>query len=969
MIKFPKIRLAAKVGLLYLLFSTLWIIFSDMIVAGFTEDAETITKLQTSKGWLFVFLSAVLIFILIKREMIKQEIINQELLQNTDRFNSIVNNLLEGGQLIGFDWRYLYLNKVAEKHNRRPNETLLGKRVMDIWLGIEKQPVFHAEKICMEQRIPQLLENNFEFPDGTSGWFEIQIVPVPEGIFILSIDISERKKSETAILKAAHNLQESNTKLAAAYQNLELSEVKYRELFMNNPQPMWIYDLKTLAFLMVNDAAVHQYGYSHEEFLQMTLMDIRPTEEVDSLLENITTKTDEYQQSSPWQHRLKSGEVIFVEITSHELIYQGRKARFVMAQNITQRLIAESELRLQSAALNSAANSILITDMNGTIVWVNPAFEKSSGYSFAEAMGKTPGELIRSGVHNQEFYKSMWNTILEGNIWRGEIVNRSKNGTLFTVEESITPVMDSKGKITHFVSIRQDITDRKKAEKDLYESEERLRLALNATNQGLFDLNVQTGEAVVNDMYALMLGYDPEQFVETIDQWKDRLHPDDLDRVSHKFADYIQGKIPEYRVEFRQKTANGDWKWLLAIGKIVEYDLNQKPLRMLGTHTDITESKHSQIEIKRLLEESERRLNRLSALRNIDIVIMTNPELKTTLNLIIQQVIQHLEVDAASILLFDKSNQEFSFVSGYGFQTQKIQDGKVNLGESLAGKAAVEQKMLYIPDIEQQNIDQRFFEILQEEGVTTYLGLPLFVKGKLMGILEVFHRSKFSPTQEWFDFYETLGGQAAIAIENAQLFGNLQKSNIELIQAYEATITGWSMAMDLKDQETENHTLRVMELMLNLCKKLNFSEERLIHVRHGALLHDIGKMGVPDQVLLKTGKLTDEEWVKMREHPIHAYNMLYPIEYLRPALDIPYLHHERWNGSGYPLGLKGEEIPLVARLFAIIDVYDALTSDRPYREAWSREKTIGYIQENSNILFDPELVTIFLDYLNEEKST
>ena len=652
MIKFPKINLAARIGLLYLLFSTLWIIFSDKIVAGFTQDAEKITELQTYKGWIFVFLSAMLIYLLIKHEMKKQQKIHQDLVQNTERFNSIVNNLLEGGQLIGFDWRYLYLNKMAEKHNRRPNEELLGNRVMDMWPGIENNPVFPAEKICMEQRIPQLLENEFEFPDGYRGWFELQIIPVPEGIFILSIDITERKKAENARLIAAQKLKESNINLAKAYHSLELSEEKYRELFMNNPQPMWVYDLETLAFLMVNDAAVHQYGYTHEEFLKMTLLDIRPSGETDSLLDNIKTNTEEYQQSSPWTHRLKNGDIIFVEITSHKLTYQGRNARFVMAQNITRRLQAESELKLQSTALNSAANSILITDVTGKIVWVNPAFEKSSGFSFDEAMGKTPGTLIRSGVQNKEFYKNMWKTILQGEVWRGEVVNRNKNGILFIVDESITPVKDSSGKITHFVSIRQDITERKKTEKELYENEERLRLALMATNQGLFDLNVQTGEAVVNDMYAIMLGYDPEQFDETNDRWKERLHPEDLERVSQNYADYIQGKIPEYRVEFRQQTANGDWKWLLAIGKIVEYDRNQKPLRMLGTHTDITESKHNQLEIARLLEESERRLKRLSALRNIDMVIMTNLELKSTLNIITQQVITHLNVDATSILLF-----------------------------------------------------------------------------------------------------------------------------------------------------------------------------------------------------------------------------------------------------------------------------------------------------------------------------
>ncbi len=227
-------------------------------------------------------------------------------------------------------------------------------------------------------------------------------------------------------------------------------------------------------------------------------------------------------------------------------------------------------------------------------------------------------------------------------------------------------------------------------------------------------------------------------------------------------------------------------------------------------------------------------------------------------------------------------------------------------------------------------------------------------------MLEVYHRAPFHPEPDWIDVLETLAGQAAIAVESAQLFETLQRSNADLSVAYDATIEGWSRALDLRDKETEGHTLRVSEVTMQLAKAMGIGDAELVHIRRGALLHDIGKMGVPDSILLKPGKLTDEEWVAMRKHPQLAYGMLVPIAYLKPALDIPYCHHEKWDGTGYPRGLIGEQIPLAARLFAIVDVWDALCSDRPYRPAWPEHKVLEHIRSLSGTHFDPNVVREFL---------
>jgi putative nucleotidyltransferase with HDIG domain len=189
---------------------------------------------------------------------------------------------------------------------------------------------------------------------------------------------------------------------------------------------------------------------------------------------------------------------------------------------------------------------------------------------------------------------------------------------------------------------------------------------------------------------------------------------------------------------------------------------------------------------------------------------------------------------------------------------------------------------------------------------------------------------------------------------------NLERSNLELRLAYNTTLEGWAKALELRDFETQGHSRRVTELAIQVARALGIPEDELVHVHRGALLHDIGKMGIPDHILLKNGPLDDEEWQIMQQHPVYAYEMLSPIEFLRPALDIPRYHHEKWDGTGYPYGLRGEEIPLPARIFAIIDVWDALLSDRPYRAALDESVVLDHIQAQIGKHFDPRVAQAFL---------
>jgi len=387
--------------------------------------------------------------------------------------------------------------------------------------------------------------------------------------------------------------------------------------------------------------------------------------------------------------------------------------------------------------------------------------------------------------------------------------------------------------------------------------------------------------------------------------------------------------------------------------------LSKNEINLLNTITQMT---GNAIHRAQLYSRSEKQVERLTSLHDVDIAIGASFDLRTTLDVIIDHVVNQLKVDAASILLYNPFTQTLDFSVGRGFRTSAYLGMSIRLGQSLPGKASLENRMQIIPDIDESEQIPKF---ISQEGFLSYFNVPLNAKGQIKGVLEVFMRTPYDPSPDWLEFLSSLGGQTAIAIDNAQLFSNLQRSNIELELAYDTTLEGWGKALEIRDQETEGHTRRVTEMTLKLARELGLDGEELIQIRRGAFLHDIGKMGIPDEILRKPGTLTDQEWVIMRKHVEYAFALLNPIEYLQGAIDIPYCHHERWNGNGYPRGLKGEEIPAPARIFAVIDVWDALLSDRPYRSAWARDKVIEYIKEQSGIQFDPKIVDMFMDLVEK----
>ncbi|MEO6458378.1 MAG: HD domain-containing phosphohydrolase [Chloroflexia bacterium] len=338
--------------------------------------------------------------------------------------------------------------------------------------------------------------------------------------------------------------------------------------------------------------------------------------------------------------------------------------------------------------------------------------------------------------------------------------------------------------------------------------------------------------------------------------------------------------------------------------------------------------------------------------------------MRVTLDVLLDKVTQQLQVDAGNVLLLNPHTHMLEFAAGHGFHTNQISGSIQRLGEGYAGKAALERKTVHIPDLMLAPNLMRA-SLTERENFVAYYVVPLIAKGQIKGVLEIFHRSHLQPDAAWLDFLEALAGQAAIAIDNATLFNDQQRANVELALAYDVTLEGWSRALDLRDEETEGHSQRVTEMAVRLARRMGVGDGDLLHLRRGALLHDIGKMGIPDSILLKPGPLTDTEWESTRRTLMSFFRQL-------PFCVPPSIFHIVTMRRGTARAthvLKGEQIPLSARIFAVVDVWDALRSDRPYRQAWHVEKVKTHIVSLSGTHFDQEVVEAFMAMQNETRQS
>lgn len=615
-----------------------------------------------------------------------------------------------------------------------------------------------------------------------------------------------------------------------------------------------------------------------------------------------------------------------------------------------QRQAAERSESRYRELIDQASDGIAVFDAEGVILKANKALTDMLGVSEEELLGSVVqswrDEPTRGGL--------VYEKLVHGASMRVEQQFRRRDGIVIPVEMSIRRLED--GSVQ---SIVRDVSERKRAQQELLDEK-------------IFS------DSVINSLPGVFYLYDENlRFL----RWNRNLstvtgysHADiEAMAPADFFADDQQAGLQQAITQvLGEGSTTVEAELLTKDGRRIPYFFSAMRLvqggsrYVVGTGLDISQQKQAEARVTELNSELERRLALLSALHDIDRAITGSVDMGLTLAVVLDKVMSELKVDACGIWVYQKSSQELRRVVSKGLPKLIADEPTVRLGDGPLGRCGLQREMVSLGGEEMASI--RAVAPGLDSRLEHFLAVPLISKGQLQGVLELLDGSAMELKGDWLEFLQALALQSAIAIDNVTLFEGLERSTEELTLAYDATIEGWARALDLRDHETEGHSRRVTELTVRLARHMGVPEVELAHMRRGALLHDIGKLGVPDAILMKPAELSDSERQSMERHAQLGYELLAPISFLKPAVDIPYAHHESWDGGGYPRGLRGEEIPLSARIFAVADVFDALTSDRPYRSAWTRGRALQYIVDRSGRQFDPEVVSAFVELVDDRLS-
>ncbi|MHC1782669.1 MAG: PAS domain S-box protein [Anaerolineaceae bacterium] len=740
-------------------------------------------------------------------------------------------------------------------------------------------------------------------PDGSLRWIKAQMYPVVDekGVVVryagVAEDITERKQAEEILRE---------------------SEKRYQELLDNLGQGICIINNDN-CFSYSNPAGNEIFGVADGELVGQPITSFLLPDMANNLI------VENFHEDSGMVLTLEV-EIIrkdkvhrIVQVTARPHIDSAGTTKGLICSflDITEKKQAEKVLRrseerfryiFEQAAVGFAQSEA----DTGKYVRINQKFCDIIGYSRDELLQKTYKEITlpEDLVENE---------ILGDRLLRGEISVFTlekrfirKDGEIIWVNLTVSSMWEEGDEPAFNIAVIEDITERKKTEAALEKSTEELILAIEGSGVGIWDLNVETTETSINDRWAEMIGYRKEELVPILkEKFQGLCEPHDLARSSIVMKEMLEGKTEKCEYEMRMLHKDGFWVWMLIHGKVTKRDNKGRPIRVTGTQLDISERKRTEESIR----EKE---------------------------------------------FWLRESQRVGRIGSYAFEIQEDRWNSSPVLDDLFGiddtypKSTASWNDIIHPD--------------ERETMLIYLTQHVLAEGNAFDKeYRIFRISDGEERWVWgrgelvFDDGEAVRmiGTIQDITEQKKADEVLLNTTLEIQTAYEATLQGWSSALEMRERETAGHSQRVVELTLKMARMMNFTDEEIIHVQRGALLHDIGKMGIPDNILLKPSSLSEDEWVIMKQHPIYAYRLLSKIPYLQPALDIPYYHHERFDGSGYPNGLSGEMIPLSARIFAIVDVWDALLSDRPYRPAWTEDAALKYLKDQAGKQFDPVLVIKF----------
>jgi putative nucleotidyltransferase with HDIG domain len=360
--------------------------------------------------------------------------------------------------------------------------------------------------------------------------------------------------------------------------------------------------------------------------------------------------------------------------------------------------------------------------------------------------------------------------------------------------------------------------------------------------------------------------------------------------------------------------------------------------------------------IKEMRDLLDLKVRELSELHNVSSAISSLMELSDLLDMVLAIIMDVLKVERISLFLFDENKENLILRAGKGLKPELINNLTIRVGEGIIGKVAQSGEAILIKDIEKEMPELAKKRKEEKRGYKTksFLCVPLKIKKEVIGVLSVNNKKNEEPFNENDkELLTILATQISVAIENSNLYNNMKDS-------YKSTIKALSTALDAKDSYTGGHSAQVTKYALPIAREMGLDKEFIEKLEYAGLLHDIGKIGIIENILNKKGRLTDEEFEIIKKHPVIGAEILESIPFLGEIVPMVKYHHERWDGRGYPEGLKGEEIPLGARIISVADTFDAMTSDRPYRKGLPAEIAREEIEKNAGTQFDPKVVEAFL---------